>query len=110
MGWCAWPSSKPRIRSEATLVAFCDQLLQRYPLDVRALWTIVGSDVVGSDVVGSDVVGSDVVCCSNSITERCWSSLLELGDFEPRWLVLAYIDACQCHVFGMTDDSVLVLR
>jgi hypothetical protein len=57
---------------EATLVWFCEQLLEADRRDVRALWSITACDVI---------------CCSNSITESCWTTLLEVGDFEPRWLV-----------------------
>jgi len=57
--------------TEAKLIAFYDRLLLRDPLDVRALWM---------------VIGDDVRCTSNSLTERSWSVLLELDELEPRWL------------------------
>jgi hypothetical protein len=58
--------------TDARLMAFYDRLLARDPLNIRALWMVIGRDVRWT---------------SNSLTERSWKALLELGDFEPRWLV-----------------------
>jgi hypothetical protein len=58
--------------SELKLQAFAERLLEVDPHDVRAHWTIIGFDVR---------------CCTNSLTERSWKALYDVGDFEPRWLV-----------------------
>jgi hypothetical protein len=58
--------------SEDKLERYLDLLLARDPHDVRALWS---------------AIGFDVRCCSNTLTEDVWKRLLDLGEFQPRWLV-----------------------
>ena len=57
---------------ELKLQPFAQRLLEADPHDVRAHWI---------------VIGFDVRCCSNYLSERSWNALLDIGEFEPRWLV-----------------------
>ncbi len=57
---------------ELDLQPFCWRLIEQDARDVRAHWAIIGYDVR---------------CCTNSLSERSWKALYDVGEFHPRWLV-----------------------
>ncbi len=66
-----WAGTNRQV-TEYKLGPFCETLLQRDPRDRGALWA---------------KIGWDVRCCSNELQEQDWRTLLDLGDFQPQWLV-----------------------